>query len=281
MDDPNITMEEYIRLEEEKARRHVSTVDTAYSLNENNVYDTGLTEKKRDVGEVSSIGNFKCWSLENFKALIHHHMGGSHYLIPCSILSTWKDHKTPQRYPDVPTTSWRIFIQSMDSFLGLTLKSHSSRHRPLASNVLSTSDRHLIELENQVQRLMEAHLTPTQPTQVNKIATSCEICSGPHDTQYCMEDPEQAFAEYASSRTNEAGDPQCSTHIHSSINAITIHPKQPEESQVNEPDVGQEEKGNLRNINSNPHSQPDPLASIATKHLRKLNSMLESLELVP
>ncbi|GJS72761.1 zinc finger, CCHC-type containing protein [Tanacetum coccineum] len=137
----------------------------------------------------------------------------------------------------------------------------------------------------------------------------------PHDTQYCMEDPEQAFVEYASSRTDEAGeglvsefmasqdvrlskfeadfkrqqselinkidivlkaisdqivctlpsdmvknlklgthpvlsahsyptiDPQCSTHIHSAINAITIHPKQPEESQDNEPDIGHEEKG--------------------------------------
>ncbi|GJZ40737.1 MAK10-like protein [Tanacetum coccineum] len=75
----------------------------------------------------------------------------------------------------------------------------------LPQDVLSTSDRHLIELENQVQRLMEAHLAPTQPTQVNKITTSCEICSGPHDTQYCMEDPEQAFVEYASSRTDEAG----------------------------------------------------------------------------
>nr|GEX03487.1 protein kinase-like domain, concanavalin A-like lectin/glucanase domain protein [Tanacetum cinerariifolium] len=29
--------------------------------------------------------------------------------------------------------------------------------------------------------------------------------SGPHDTQYCMEDPEQAFVEYASSRTDETG----------------------------------------------------------------------------
>ncbi|GKE67445.1 hypothetical protein Tco_1521606 [Tanacetum coccineum] len=76
-------------------------------------------------------------------------------------------------------------------------------------------------------------------------------------------------------------DLQCSTHIHSSINAITIYPKQPEESQVNEPDVGQEEKGNLGNINSNLHPQSDPLASIATKHVRKLNSMLESLGLVP
>nr|GEZ07793.1 MAK10-like protein [Tanacetum cinerariifolium] len=47
--------------------------------------------------------------------------------------------------------------------------------------------------------------TSTQPTQVNKVTTSCEICSGPHDTQYCMKDPEQGFVEYASLRTNEVG----------------------------------------------------------------------------
>ncbi|GJS18417.1 hypothetical protein Tco_0412889 [Tanacetum coccineum] len=41
---------------------------------------------------------------------------------------------------------------------------------------------------------------------VNKITTPCEICSGSHDTQYCMENPEQAFVEYASSRTDEAGE---------------------------------------------------------------------------
>ncbi|GKD91721.1 hypothetical protein Tco_1367228 [Tanacetum coccineum] len=38
----------------------------------------------------------------------------------------------------------------------------------LPQDVPSTSDRKLIELENQVQRLMEAHLAPMQPTQVNK-----------------------------------------------------------------------------------------------------------------
>ncbi|GJU94573.1 hypothetical protein Tco_1319329 [Tanacetum coccineum] len=75
----------------------------------------------------------------------------------------------------------------------------------LPQDIPSTSDCRLIELKNQVQLLMEAHLAPTQPTQVNKVTTSCEICSGPHDTQYCMEDPEQAFVEYASSRTDEAG----------------------------------------------------------------------------
>ncbi|GJY01725.1 hypothetical protein Tco_0359877 [Tanacetum coccineum] len=74
----------------------------------------------------------------------------------------------------------------------------------LPQDVPSTSDRRLIELKNQVQRLMEAHLAPMQPTQVNIITTSCEICSGPHDTQYYMKNPEQAFVENASSRTDEA-----------------------------------------------------------------------------
>nr|GEU41323.1 hypothetical protein [Tanacetum cinerariifolium] len=81
-------------------------------------------------------------------------------------------------------------------------------NRPVAitlpQDVPSTSDRRLIKLENQVQRLMDAHLALIQPTQVNKVTTSCEICNGPHDTQYCMEDPEQALVEYASLRTNEA-----------------------------------------------------------------------------
>ncbi|GJV76581.1 hypothetical protein Tco_1508165 [Tanacetum coccineum] len=75
----------------------------------------------------------------------------------------------------------------------------------LPQDVPSTSDRRLIELDNQVQRLMEAHLALMQPTQVNKITSSCEICSGPHDTQYCMENPEQAFVEYASSRIDKVG----------------------------------------------------------------------------
>ncbi|GJS90319.1 hypothetical protein Tco_0772955 [Tanacetum coccineum] len=44
----------------------------------------------------------------------------------------------------------------------------------------------------------KAHLAPKQPIQVNKITSSCEVCSGPYDTQYCMENPVEAFVEYAS-----------------------------------------------------------------------------------
>ncbi|GJT61477.1 hypothetical protein Tco_1005010 [Tanacetum coccineum] len=52
---------------------------------------------------------------------------------------------------------------------------------------------------------MEAYLASTQPTQANKITTSCEICSGPYDTHDCMEDPEQACVDYASLHTNDMG----------------------------------------------------------------------------
>ncbi|GKD32145.1 MAK10-like protein [Tanacetum coccineum] len=93
--------------------------------------------------------------------------------------------------------------------------------------------------------------------------------------KYCMKDPD-SLVEYTSSRTNEVGglvsefmasqdarlskfeanfkqqQSKMTNKIDTiSINVITIHPKQPEESQDNEPDV------------------------------RKLNSMLESLGLVP
>ncbi|GJX11152.1 putative ribonuclease H-like domain-containing protein [Tanacetum coccineum] len=70
---------------------------------------------------------------------------------------------------------------------------------------MSTSDRRLIELENKVQHLMVAYLAPKPFVQVNKISSSCEICGGPHDTQYCMENPEQAFVDYTSSRNNGVG----------------------------------------------------------------------------
>nr|GEV38779.1 hypothetical protein [Tanacetum cinerariifolium] len=36
----------------------------------------------------------------------------------------------------------------------------------------------------------------------DKITSSCESCSGLHDTQYCMKTPKQAFVDYASSQTD-------------------------------------------------------------------------------
>ncbi|GJU42447.1 hypothetical protein Tco_1195404, partial [Tanacetum coccineum] len=117
----------------------------------------------------------------------------------------------------------------------------------LPYDIPNASDRHLIELEKQVQRLMEAHLALKASVQVNKIASSCEIYSGPHDTQYCMENLEQAFVNYASSRTDEAGvssarsypikDPQSSSNSFKSANAIKTCSKPTNNFQKDQPQV--------------------------------------------
>ncbi|GJV53568.1 hypothetical protein Tco_1449309 [Tanacetum coccineum] len=162
----------------------------------------------------------------------------------------------------------------------------------LPQDVSSTSDCRLIELKNQLQRLMEAYLAPKLPIQVNKIASSCKICSGPHDTQYCMENLEQAFVEYASSRTDEAGGEQnrnssSPKRVHF-INTITILSKENEhrETGIVKPDTkdnshdtiikvkeeskeskeeGNEEKDDPEYIITNPSSPPNLSLSFITK----------------
>ncbi|GJS16368.1 MAK10-like protein [Tanacetum coccineum] len=138
-------------------------------------------------------------------------------------ISTWEDLTTrflAQFFPSRRTVKLRndilMFQQNQGESLSealskdLALYDNESWNDPrdfaksvkaisLPQDVPSTFDRRLIE------RLMEAHLAPKQPIQVKKITSSCEICSGPHDTQYCMENPKQAFVDYAFSRTDEAG----------------------------------------------------------------------------
>jgi hypothetical protein len=76
----------------------------------------------------------------------------------------------------------------------------------LPSNNSSTPDRRIMELEDQVKFLMKSYEAPKPSSQVNKITSSCELCSGPHDTRDCVELPGTAFADYASTRTDGAGD---------------------------------------------------------------------------
>nr|GEW92106.1 MAK10-like protein [Tanacetum cinerariifolium] len=106
-----------------------------------------------------------------------------------------------------------------------------------------------------------------------------------------LENPEQAFVEYASSRTDEAGvlsarsysneDPQCSTQTHGSINAIIIHTKQQSTSYDNGEKENKEEVVNLENTHVNPPTPPDPSTTFITEKVLKFNSFFESLGLVP
>ncbi|GKB02377.1 MAK10-like protein, partial [Tanacetum coccineum] len=138
--------------------------------------------------------------------------------LPAGSIFTWEDLTTrflAQFYPPGRTDKLQNDILMFQQHQGESLSEAWTRFKDIIQkvphhDVPNASDHRLIKLENQVQRLMEAHLPPKPSIQVNKIASSCEICSGPHDTNYCMENPEQAFVDYASSRTNKAGNARLS-----------------------------------------------------------------------
>ncbi|GJX16325.1 hypothetical protein Tco_0217157 [Tanacetum coccineum] len=83
--------------------------------------------------------------------------------------------------------------------------------------------------------------------------------------------PKYGAHPISSTRSYPTMDPQCSTHIHSSINTITIHPKQLEESQANEPDksierflndfVNQPNETNTNDLESDNESVDTPFVS--------------------
>ncbi|GKB65411.1 hypothetical protein Tco_0921597 [Tanacetum coccineum] len=104
---------------------------------------------------------------------------------------------------------------------------------------------------------MEAHLSLMLPTQVKKITTSCEICGGPYDTQYCMEDPEQAFVEYAFSRTDEAGGKWYTFKPEKNNFGDTYNP-----SWKSHPNLRWRQPQNSQNIFSNPPNRFQPNDSI-------------------
>nr|GEW16812.1 zinc finger, CCHC-type [Tanacetum cinerariifolium] len=154
-------------------------------------------------------------------------------------------------YDHINPATRRAIDQSAGDFAKLV------KEISLPHDVPNTSDRHLIELENQVQRLVEAHLAPKPSVQVNNIASSCEIFSGHHDSKCYMENPEQAFVDYASSRNNKVGGEQDGNssspkHVHF-INTITIVRKEdePEEPRILEHNAIKGDDRNLDVYNEN------------------------------
>ncbi|GJU98883.1 hypothetical protein Tco_1328154 [Tanacetum coccineum] len=87
----------------------------------------------------------------------------------------------------------------------------------------------------------------------------------PSDT---VKNPKLSTSLVLCARSYPTEDPQCSTHIHDSINAITIHPKQQSDCHNNEPaESEEEEKDSPENTNTNPFASPDPFVSFITKKI--------------
>nr|GEW31816.1 MAK10-like protein [Tanacetum cinerariifolium] len=168
----------------------------------------------RDKNPIRTLGDYSKPSYEGYRNTIELPLGNN--MVPLqsdTIRLVQNGCSFHELRSEDPNQHLKDFLKLVDS---LDLDDNESWNDPrdfakpvkaiaLPQDILSTSDRHLIKLKNQVQCLMEDHLALTQPPQVNKITTSYEICSSSHDTQYYMEDLEQAFVEYASSCTDEAG----------------------------------------------------------------------------
>ncbi|GKE11176.1 hypothetical protein Tco_1414727 [Tanacetum coccineum] len=253
------------------------------------------------MGDANPIRTLRDYSKPRHEGYrIHLHIGGSYYSFPYSILSTRKDRKTLQRYPDVSTTSRRISLRSMDSFQGLTPKISSSWHRPLAPMVpttlgtawkipskllLNIHPRVLMKREDARLSKFEVDFKQQQNEMTNKIDTVLKAITDriagalPSDT---IKNPKlnvNSTFTVLSARSYPTKDPQCSTQIHSSINTIAIYQSNPHNDKPEKEE--QEEKDYRENINTNPSPQPYPSVSFITKNFHKLNSFFESLSLVP
>ncbi|GJV86818.1 hypothetical protein Tco_1530756 [Tanacetum coccineum] len=173
----------------------------------------------------------------------------------------------PQDVPMVPTT----------------LSSASSRTDEAGgwvSNFMASQDARLLRFE--------ADFKQQQSEMTNKIDTVLKAITDrmtgalPSDTVKNPKLNVNSTSPVLSARSYPTEDPQCSTQIHGSINAITICPKRPGKLQNGKPkEEEQEEKEDPKNINTNPSSPPDPSVSFITKKVCKLNSFFESLGLVP
>ncbi|GJT75237.1 hypothetical protein Tco_1041962 [Tanacetum coccineum] len=81
---------------------------------------------------------------------------------------------------------------------------------------------------------------------------------GPHDTQYCMENPEQAFVEYAFSRIDEAGDEaKEERNVKSSVtenkdHKMTVESEEEFEEETDEETEEEEEEDNPKHFDTFP-----------------------------
>ncbi|GJT98097.1 hypothetical protein Tco_1093615 [Tanacetum coccineum] len=133
--------------------------------------------------------------------------------------------------------------------------------------------------------LFEADFKQQQNEMTNKIDTVLKAISN-RITRALLGDtvknPKLSTTRVLSARSYPTIDPQCSTQIHSSINAVTLYPKQSNE-QLNDESDGEdrEERSNPKNNDTTPHSPHDPSISFIIEKVRKLNSFLESSGWVP
>ncbi|GJT48094.1 hypothetical protein Tco_0974251 [Tanacetum coccineum] len=129
----------------------------------------------------------------------------------------------------------------------------------------------------------EADFKQQQSELTNKINTVLKAITDqivgtlPSDT---VKNPKLGTHLVSSASSYPTMDPQCSTQIHSSINTITIYPKQQSDSHNKTEENEEEERDSPENHPNSP-TPSDQSISFITKKVLKFNSLFESLRLVP
>ncbi|GJR96358.1 hypothetical protein Tco_0268532 [Tanacetum coccineum] len=163
---------------------------------------------------------------------------------------------------------------------------------------------------NTIELPVGNNVVPLRSDTIRLVQNGCSFhrlrSDSPHDTQYCMEDPQQAFVEYASSRIDEAGEGLVSNFMASQDARLTKFEtdfKQQQSEMTNKIDIvlkaisdrikqsdsydekakenEKEEKDSPENIHINPSTPADLSVAFITKKFLKFNSFFESLRLVP
>ncbi|GJY29944.1 MAK10-like protein [Tanacetum coccineum] len=128
--------------------------------------------------------------------------------LPAGSITTWEDlttHFLDQFFQPGRIAKLRndILIRTIDQSAGGKLRDQNAKEAWALLEDLAFYDNESWNDPRDFAKPVKAIALP-QDVPMNKVTTLCEICSGPHDTQYCIKNPEQAFIEYASSLTDKA-----------------------------------------------------------------------------
>ncbi|GKC50178.1 hypothetical protein Tco_1072923 [Tanacetum coccineum] len=158
-----------------------------------------------DENPIRTLGDYSKPSHEGYRNSIKLHVGNNVDLlqkVPHHGIDLWLQVQIFYDYVN-PVTR-----RTIDQSVGGKLRDQNAEESWALLEDLALYDNESWNDPRDISKLVKAIALPQDVP--NKVTTSCEIYSGPHDTWYCMEDPEQAFVKYASSRTDEAGDARLS-----------------------------------------------------------------------
>ncbi|GKC83916.1 MAK10-like protein [Tanacetum coccineum] len=131
--------------------------------------------------------------------------------LPARSITTWED-LTPcflaQFFPPERIAKLRndILIRTIDQSAGGKLRDRNAEESWELLKDLALYDNESWNDPKDFAKPVKQSLCLKMSRVHSTAASSSSRINGPHDTQYCMEDPKQAFVEYASSRTDEAGE---------------------------------------------------------------------------